>query len=98
MIKENKINLYLKFYFKILIIFYMLISSYNSYANNLNENNFNGIYNINICKSEEFLSICIDLDKEYLVNLKLLNNPYRIILDFDKKLNFPSYYDSKKKY
>ena len=94
--KGIEINLYLKSYFKSLIIFFMLISSYNSYANSLNETHINSIYNINICKSEEFLSICIDLDKEYLVNLKLLNDPYRIILDFDKKLNFHSYDNSKK--
>ena len=94
--KGNEINLYLKSYFKSLIIFFMLISSYNSYANSLNETHINSIYNINICKSEEFLSICIDLDKEYLVNLKLLNDPYRIILDFDKKLNYHSYDNSKK--
>ena len=94
--KGNEINLYLKSYFKSLIIFFMLISSYNSYANSLNKTHINSIYNINICKSKEFLSICIDLDKEYLVNLKLLNDPYRIILDFDKKLNFHSYDNNKK--
>ena len=96
MSKKNKINLNMKFYCKCLIILFMLISSCKSFANNLNEKNLNGINDIYICKSDFFLSICVDLDKKYLVNLKLLNDPYRIILDFDKKLNFPSHYDSKK--
>ena len=87
---ENKTNLYSKFLFKNLIIFLIIISSYKSFANNSN-----GIFDINICKSEDVLSICIDLDKEYLVNLKLLNDPYRIILDFDEKINFSNYYYSK---
>ena len=89
--KTSKIYLCTKFFIKTLSLFILIMLSFKSYGNESNRKKVRGIYDISACKSEALSSICISLDKEYSLNLKLMNDPYRIILDFNKKINFPKY-------
>ena len=84
MIKISKINIYLIFFLKIILFFTIINVNNKSEANEFIQHSQNIKYDVTFCKSKKLVSICINLDKQYDINIKLLNEPYRIILNFDK--------------
>ena len=62
-----------------------------SEASHLNQHKHDVIYDITFCGSKELTSICINLDKEYNIDINLLNEPYRIVLNFDKIIEISKY-------
>ena len=90
--KIYKINEYFIYILKVLTLFTIIIANNKTLANDFNNRNVHEIYDVNICESKKsILSVCIYLDKKYPIHLNLLNDPYRIILDFDGRLIFPNH-------
>ena len=82
-IKLKKIIMHLIYILKILVLCITLTVNDKSIADELNKFKQDGFYDIFFCESKNFSAICINLDKENNVNLNLLNEPYRIVLNFD---------------
>ena len=71
-------------FIKIFVFCIIVITNKNSEARDFDQSKLDGIYDITFCKSKEVINICINLDKKYNINLTLLNEPYRIVLNFDE--------------
>ena len=91
MIKISKTSIHLKCFFIFFLFFTIIIANNKSEANELIQNKQHSIYDIVFCKSKKLTSICIDFDKQYDIDLKLLNEPYRIVLNFDKIIKISKY-------
>ena len=91
MIKISKISIYLICFFNFFWLFTTITANNKSEANELIQSKQDSNYDITFCKSKKIMSICINFDKQYAVDLKLLNNPHRIILNFDKVIKISEY-------
>ena len=91
MIKISKTKIYLTCFFNFFLFFTIITSNNKSEANELIQNKPHSVYDIILCKSKKLTSICINFDKQYDVDLKLLNEPYRIVLNFDKIIKISKY-------
>jgi len=91
MIKIIKTNIYLTCFFIFFLFFTIIIANDKSEANELIQSKQDSNYDITYCKSKKLISICINFDKQYGVDLKLLKEPYRIILNFDKIIKISKY-------
>ena len=86
MIKINKTIIYLIYFLKFFLFFLIMYANGKSEANELNQLKPEVIFDITFCKLKELTSICINLDEQYNIDLNLLEEPYRIVLNFDKKI------------
>ena len=84
MFKINKTIRYLMFIFKMFIFCIILTANDISQASDLNQPKKNDTYDIVFCDLKQLLTLCIDLDQKYDIKINLLNDPYRIILNFDQ--------------
>ena len=91
MIKISKINTYLIYFFYFFLFFTLITLNNKAEANELIQSRQDSNYDITFCKSKKLMSICINFDKKYNVDIKLLNEPYRIILNFDKIIKISEY-------
>ena len=91
MIKISKTNIYLICFFIFFLFFTIITVNNKSEANELIQIRQDSNYDINFCKSKKLMSICINFDKQYSIDIKLLNEPYRIILNFDKIIKISEY-------
>ena len=91
MIKIRKTSIHLTFFFNFFLFFTIITENNKSKANELIQSKQHSNYDIVFCKSKNITSICINFDKQYDVDLKLLNEPYRIVLNFDKIIKISKY-------
>ena len=71
---------------KITLCFIFFSTTYKANANDVNTQNYSGIHGFKISTYNDLTSVTISLDKKSDVYIKLLNEPYRIILDFKKTI------------
>ena len=91
MIKINKTTICLIYFLKLFLFFIIMTANDKSEASDLNQRKHDVIYDITFCGSKQLTSICINLDKEYNIDINLLNEPYRIVLNFDKIIEISEY-------
>ena len=71
---------------KITLCFIFFSTTYKANANDVNTKNHSGIHGFKISTYNDLTSVTISLDKKSDVYIKLLNEPYRIILDFKETI------------
>ena len=91
MIKISKTSIYLICFFNFFLFFTIITANNKSEANELIQSKQHSNYDIVFCKSKNITSICINFDKQYDLDLKLLKEPYRIVLNFDKIIKISKY-------
>ena len=91
MIKISKTSIYLICFFNFFLFFTIITANNKSKANELIQSKQHSNYDIVFCKSKNITSICINFDKQYDLDLKLLKEPYRIVLNFDKIIKISKY-------
>ena len=91
MIKISKTKIYLTCFFNFFLFFTIITANNKSKANELIQSKQHSNYDIVFCKSKNITSICINFDKQYDLDLKLLKEPYRIVLNFDKIIKISKY-------
>ena len=79
MVKISKTTVYLIHILKLFLFCIIMTTNIKSEASELKQNKHDSIYEISFCKSKEIITICINLDKKYNIDINLLNEPYRIV-------------------
>ena len=85
----------IKFIRHLIIILFMLNFSLNVKSESLTGMGIKSVNYISNCKLEKKYILCNNFDKNSRVNVKILSDPYRIILDFDRKINFNNFISNK---